>query len=77
MSTHSYMVDGPRCTGCAGCASVCPVMAIDMAAEVPAGTVGSADPKARIGDLCTGCGDCARFCPVGAIARVPEGAGHA
>jgi len=54
-----YRVDSSRCTGCAGCAAVCPEMAI----------VVDENDRAAIGPGCVSCGACFRFCPITAIIR--------
>ena len=53
-----FVIDQKRCTFCAGCAAVCPVMAISIE-----------DSSSSIGEACTGCGRCQLFCPVTAIAK--------
>jgi len=51
-----YEVDPTSCTGCGGCAALCPVSAIEVDAV-----------KATINEECIGCGICADFCPVSVI----------
>jgi formate hydrogenlyase subunit 6/NADH:ubiquinone oxidoreductase subunit I len=54
-TTH-YSINQSLCTFCAGCASVCPVMAIDVG-----------EGESRITGACIGCGNCAAFCPIDAV----------
>jgi ferredoxin len=50
-------IDETLCTGCAGCSSVCPSMAVMIRGN-----------RCEIREqLCTGCGKCADACPVSAI----------
>jgi ferredoxin len=56
-----YYIDQKRCTFCAGCSSVCPVMAITVR-----------DHDSEIGPSCTHCGNCVAFCPIAAIGDVPQ-----
>jgi len=51
-----FVITTPPCTSCGGCASVCPVMAIDIR-----------EGASAITERCTACGRCLRFCPVDAI----------
>jgi Fe-S-cluster-containing hydrogenase component 2 len=53
-------VDKELCGVCQGCATVCPVNAI----EVLEGFI------EVLSDKCTGCGTCVKVCPVGAITLV-------
>lgn|GEM_PF-1780409 len=49
-------IDQSLCTFCAGCSSVCPVMAIEVRGS-----------SSVITDTCIDCDNCAAFCPVSAI----------
>lgn len=51
-----------RCTACAGCAAVCPVMAIRLETDF-----------ACITEQCIDCGRCEVFCPVGAVSSGDSG----
>lgn len=51
-----YYIDQSQCTFCAGCSSVCPVMAIHVY-----------DSSSAVSDACVNCGNCKIFCPVSAI----------
>jgi len=53
-----FEVDPDGCTGCGGCAALCPVSAIEVDAI-----------RAMITNDCIGCGICADFCPVSVIDR--------
>lgn len=61
MDAVPYHINTRLCTVCAGCASVCPAMAITIGDEAPA-----------IGSRCIGCGRCAAFCPMGAVLKRGE-----
>lgn len=54
-------VNEDLCTGCGICASVCPVLAIEMVDRKPQ----------RSYERCMGCGLCESRCPVSAISMVP------
>lgn len=51
-------IDAATCVQCAGCVSICPTQALDMAGL----ELRCADPR------CIGCDLCVRFCPVVALA---------
>jgi len=53
-------IDQSICTFCAGCSSVCPVMAIHVR-----------DNSSIITNECIDCGNCMVFCPVSAVKK-PE-----
>ena len=56
-TSHRAAVEGELCNGCGVCADMCPMEAMELAADV-----------ARIDDgKCIGCGVCAHHCPSGAI----------
>ena len=57
-------IDQSICTFCAGCSSVCPVMAIRVR-----------DSSSEISGECINCGNCVAFCPVSAI-KLGSGAGR-
>lgn len=57
-------IDQSICTFCAGCSSVCPVMAIQVR-----------DSSSEISGGCIDCGNCVTFCPVSAI-KGGSGAGQ-
>ncbi len=59
--TKKYIVAPKICTGCGGCAALCPVSAIVMDAV-----------KATIIETCIGCSICADFCPIEAISKESE-----
>lgn len=51
-------IDQSLCTFCAGCSSVCPVLAIIVR-----------DSSSEISGKCIDCGNCIAFCPVSAVKR--------
>lgn len=53
---EAITIDQSLCTFCAGCSSVCPVMAIQVR-----------DSSSAITSRCLDCGNCMAFCPVSAI----------
>lgn len=55
-------IDHKKCMHCAGCVSVCPVMAL----ELEEGRIEYDEEK------CIGCGACIKVCPVGAIKEKEE-----
>jgi heterodisulfide reductase subunit A len=60
-------VDDARCGGCAICAAVCPLGAIQLGPEDGAPSAVSAARKARVDAVhCRGCGTCVAACPTGA-----------
>jgi formate hydrogenlyase subunit 6/NADH:ubiquinone oxidoreductase subunit I len=56
-----FTIDQTRCTFCAGCSSVCPVLAIEILGDA-----------SRITERCTGCGRCQAFCPVDAVEKMQK-----
>ena len=53
-------VDGELCGVCQACATVCPVIAIEVTENY----------IVVIPEKCTGCGVCVKVCPVGAITLI-------
>lgn len=49
-------VDASKCFMCAGCVSVCPVMALTLE-----------EVKIVCDEKCTNCGICVKACPAGAL----------
>lgn len=59
-SKELAIVDGELCGVCQGCATVCPVNAIDVMESY----------IIIVPEKCTGCGTCEKVCPVGAITLI-------
>lgn len=64
------IVDTDNCTGCAICASICPVKCIDI---VESSFNFTGEAKVSL-EICTGCNLCAIDCPWDAISMInPDG----
>lgn len=81
-SAWIMQIESQKCTGCGRCGEVCPINAIEVAAEAsdatPSRPNGAATPpvpsrKATLAeDSCLGCGVCQRICRPGAISMKPR-----